>query len=282
MKSVVVTGASSGIGKATALHLANSGWTVFPVVRDAEDANSLSEEHQSLEPIRFDVTNGEEIESGASQVAKRLGRHKLSGLVNNAGIAKLGPLALQDIDEFIAHFSVNTFGVLRVTQAFLPLLGMDTSRAGQPGRIINMTSVGGELASPFLGAYTASKHAVESITDSLRRELIIYDIDAIAIGPGSVKTPIWRKAREHHKDGPYADSRWHDSLNRFLSKMVEGGESGLDPARIAETVLAALTEKHPKARYAPVPNKLRNYVLPTVLPKRWVDKGFWKHFGIHA
>lgn len=221
-----------------------------------------------------------QIKTAVDLVTEKLAGHTLAGLVNNAGIAKLGPLALQDIDEFIQHFEVNAFGGLRMIQAFLPLLGTNKSLEGEPGRIINITSLGGELPSPFLGAYTASKHAMESITDSLRRELMVYGIDSISIGPGSVKTPIWKKAKEANAAEQYKDSAWKDSIKKFLDVMIEGGEDGLETEEIADVVYEAMTDNKPKARYAPVPNKLINYTLPTMLPERVVDQIFAKKFDI--
>ena len=172
------------------------------------------------------------------------------------------------------------FGLLQVTQAFVPLLGADRSRAGEPGVIVNITSVGGRISSPFLGAYTATKHAVEAMTDSLRRELIIYGIDAIAVGPGAVRTPIWDKAEEANEDGPYADSDWAGPLELYAEAMLDGGRSGLPPERIAKTIEMALDDPTPRARYAPVPNKLTNWIIPTHLPKRVLDGIFWKRFGM--
>ena len=241
---------------------------------------SLAEKEPQIQPVFLDVSKPEQIEAAVDQVTEKLAGKTLGGLVNNAGIAKLGPLALQNIDEFIQHFEVNAFGGLRMAQAFLPLLGMDKSLNGDPGRIINITSLGGELPSPFLGAYTASKHAMESITDSLRRELMVYGIDSISIGPGSVKTPIWKKAKEANAAEQYKDSAWKDSIKNFLDVMIEGAEDGLETEDIADVVYEAMTADKPKARYAPVPNKFVNYTLPTMLPERLVDEIFAKKFDI--
>jgi len=280
MKSIIVTGASSGLGESIAIKFAQEGWLVFAGVRDEDDAKNLVKKDPSLLPIFLDVSKPQQIKEAVETVRKKLGNQTLGGLVNNAGIAKIGPLALQDIEEFIQHFEVNTFGGLRMAQAFLPLLGTDDTLEGKPGRIVNITSVGGELPSPFLGAYTASKHAMESITDSLRRELIVYGIDSISVGPGSVKTPIWKKAKEANAAEQYKDSAWKDSIKTFLDVMIEGGEDGLETDDIADVVFEAMTSEKPKARYAPVPNKLLNYTLPTMLPERLVDKIFAKKFGI--
>ncbi|MEM1087210.1 MAG: SDR family oxidoreductase [Pseudomonadota bacterium] len=280
MKTVVITGASTGIGRAAAEYLADKGWRVYAGVRKDADADDIRDETRGLLPIMLDVTKQDQVDAAVEKIRAALDGQKLAGLVNNAGIANMGPLALQPQEDFEAHFTVNTFGLLRATQAFLPLLGMDETLEGKPGRIINITSVGGRLASPFLGAYTATKHAVESMTDSFRRELVIYGIDAIAIGPGSVKTPIWDKAEDKNEDEPYADTEWGDALDKFSDTMLSGGREGLEPETVAKVIEQALTDSSPKARYAPVPDKLTNFTLPMLLPKRIVDKFFWKRFGM--
>lgn len=282
MKTVVITGASTGIGRSTAEYLAAKGWQVFAGVRKEKDGAVLTEADARIKPILLDVTNPEQVDAAVETVRAALDGRKLSGLINNAGIANMGPLAVQPLDQFKAHFEVNVFGLLRASQAFAPLLGMDESLAGKPGRIVNITSVGGRLASPFLGAYTATKHAVESMTDSLRRELVIFGIDAIAVGPGAVKTPIWDKAEDANSSNPYSNSPWAKPIDKFSETMLEGGRTGLDPDVIAATIEDALTAKKPKARYAPVPDKLTNFTLPMLLPKRVVDGFFWKRFGMKA
>ncbi|MEL6664817.1 MAG: SDR family oxidoreductase [Pseudomonadota bacterium] len=282
MKTVVITGASTGIGRSTAEYLAAKGWQVFAGVRKEKDGAALTEADARIKPILLDVTNPEQVDAAVEIVRAALDGQKLAGLINNAGIANMGPLAVQPLDQFKAHFDVNVFGLLRASQAFAPLLGMDESLAGKPGRIVNITSVGGRLASPFLGAYTATKHAVESMTDSLRRELVIFGIDAIAVGPGAVKTPIWDKAEDANSSNPYSNSPWAKPIDKFSETMLDGGRTGLDPEVIAETIEEALTARKPKARYAPVPDKLTNFTLPMLLPKRVVDGFFWKRFGMKA
>jgi NAD(P)-dependent dehydrogenase (short-subunit alcohol dehydrogenase family) len=280
MKTVVITGASTGIGRATAEYLAAQGWQVFAGIRKEADGAALVDADDRIKPILLDVTQPEQVDAAVETVRAALDGQKLAGLVNNAGIANMGPLALQPLDQFEAHFSVNVFGLLRASQAFAPLLGMDESLEGAPGRIVNITSVGGRLSAPFLGAYTATKHAVESITDSLRRELVLFGIDAIAVGPGAVKTPIWDKAEKSNSSNPYANSPWAKPIEIFSETMLDGGRTGLDPIIIAKTIETALSAKKPKARYAPVPDKLTNFTLPMLLPKRVVDGFFWKRFGM--
>lgn len=280
-RSVVITGASTGIGRASARHLAAQGWTVFAGVRSDADGAALADGATGdLRPLILDVTRQDQVDAAVQTVAAALGNRRLTGLINNAGIAKMGPLALQPLADFEAHFAVNVFGMLRMTQAFVPLLGSNPAREGAPGRIVTITSVGGRIASPFLGAYTATKHANEAMTDALRRELMIYGIDAIAIGPGSVRTPIWDKAEKDNAEGPYARSDWAGAITRFEKYMLDGGRTGLQPDAIAAVVETALSDPSPKARYAPVPDKLTNFTLPTLMPKRMLDKVLASRLGL--
>ena len=193
----VVTGASTGIGRAAVKVLAGHGWRVFAGVRKGADADSLRREFgEKVAPLLFDVTDSEAVQAAARDVRAALAGRTLKGLVNNAGMGIGGPLAHQPIDEIRQLFEVNVLGAVTVSQAFIPLLGADAVLTGGPGRIVNITSIGGRFAPPFLGDYAMSKHALEAFTDSLRRELMIYGIDVIAIGPGAVATPIWDKAEK--------------------------------------------------------------------------------------
>ena len=281
MQTALITGASTGIGRASAQHLARKGWTVFAGVRTRTDAETVENDHSNITAVKLDVTDERSISDAVEILSDALDGAKLAGLVNNAGIAQFGPLALQSMAEIRAHFEVNLFGALACSRACIPLLGMDDSRTGAPGRIVNITSVGGLISSPFLGAYTATKHALESVTDTFRRELMVYGIDAIAIGPGAVATPIWDKSGTV-EDIPYQDSVWARSIRNFATIMQKGGHEGLPPEDIARVVETALTDPSPKARYAPVPNKLTNFTIPSRLPKRILDKAFAKRYGMKA
>jgi NAD(P)-dependent dehydrogenase (short-subunit alcohol dehydrogenase family) len=281
MRSVVITGASTGIGAAAARYLAERGFTVFAGVRKAADGEALKQGAKGdLRILHLDVTDKDSIAAAGQAVSGALGKARLTGLVNNAGIAIMGPLAIQPMKDFRAHFEVNVFGMLATTQAFTPLLGSDPARTGAPGRIVTITSVGGRIASPFLGAYTATKHANEAMSDALRRELMIYGIDSITIGPGSVKTPIWDKAEQAMKKNPYTESDWGASIAIYEKAMLTAGRTGLEPGEIARVIEEALTAERPKARYAPVPQKLINFTIPVRLPKRTLDGLFAKRFGL--
>jgi NAD(P)-dependent dehydrogenase (short-subunit alcohol dehydrogenase family) len=194
-KSVVVTGTSTGIGWGIAAILVQKGFQVFGTVRAQVDADRLQTEFGSaFMPLIMDVTDQPAVVRAAEQVRQSLGQANLFGLVNNAGISVAGPLLHMPLSEFRRQLEVNLVAPLLVTQAFAKLLGTDRKREGGPGRIVNISSVGGKLGPPFLGAYAASKHGLEGMSESLRRELMLYGIDVIIIGPGYVNTPILNKA----------------------------------------------------------------------------------------
>ncbi len=279
-RTVVVTGVATGIGYATAQRLTSEGVTVFGSVRRAEDAERLQRELGShFTPLLFDVTDQAAIARAVDVVSTHLQGRTLMGLVNNSGIGIGGPLALQPIEEIRQIFDVNILGLFAVTQAFLPLLGMDPAMQGAPGRIINMSSVGGKLGGPFLGAYVGTKHALEGMSESLRRELMGCGIDVILIGPGAIATPIWDKA-EAAGDARYASSIFAEPLRRFAKNAVERGRAGLPAARVADLIWTALSTASPKVRYAIVPQPFMNWIVPRLLPRRMIDRLIAKKLGI--
>jgi NAD(P)-dependent dehydrogenase (short-subunit alcohol dehydrogenase family) len=270
MKSAVVTGASTGIGWGCTKVLIGKGWRVFGSVRKQADADRLSKEFgKNFVPLIFDVTDAVAVKRGADQVATALGNETLSGLVNNAGIAVAGPLLYLDVDEFRNQLEVNLTGQLIVTQAFAPLMGVDKSRKGKPGRIVNITSVGGRNANPFMGPYNASKFGFEGFSESLRRELMLFGIDVIVVAPGAVATPIWDKADQidttRYDNTPYAAAM--TTIKKF---MLELGRKGFPPEKIGNTVYKALTLRNPKVHYTVSPNGLQDFITGN-LPKRTVD-----------
>jgi hypothetical protein len=280
MKAAVVTGVSSGIGQAIALRLGRSGYHVFGSVRRPADAARLAQQlGDAFTPLIFDVCDAEAVGSGAEQVRTALGGQRLAALVNNAGVALGGPLMHQPIDEFRKQLEINVTGQLIVTQAFAPLLGADAQLAGSPGRIVMMSSDSGQHGAPFVGAYCASKHAVEGMAESLRRELMLFGIDVVIVGPGFVATPIWDKA-EQADTSAYEHTDFAPAMLRFQQYMLEEGRKGYPPERVAEAVLKALSSSKPAARYAVVKGWLENYVLPAVLPRRMIDGILAKQLGL--
>ena len=280
MKSIVVTGASTGIGWGCVKVLTAKGFHVFGSVRKKVDADRLSAEFgAAFTPLLFDVTDEAAVADGARQVKAQLKGQPLFGLVNNAGIANPGPLLHIDIASFRQQLEVNVTGQLIVTQAFAPLLGASPdTRTKTPGRICMMSSVGGRVGMPFVGPYNTSKFALEGLSESLRRELIIYGVDVIVIAPGAIATPIWEKA-DTVDVTRYANTPYAGPLAKVKSYMVEMGRKGLKPEQIGQTVLTALTTASPKTRYVVTPDPLQNW-LSLNMPKRTVDQTIAKQLGL--
>ncbi len=278
-KTVVVTGVSTGIGAACLKVLARKGFHVFGSVRRAEDAERLSKEFgASFTPLIFDVTDAASIKGAAGIVRSALNGRKLGGLVNNAGVAVAGPLLEMPLEEFRRQIEINLIGVVAVTQAFAPLLGADLTLTGPPGRIVNMSSVGGTSANPFLSPYNASKFALEGLGESLRRELMLFGVDVISIRPGAIATPIWGKAGETDTS-PYADTPYGPALDRVRKFMLSRGAKGLPADRIGKIVAKALTVGNPRTQYTATPEPLRNWMVNN-LPKRTVDRMIGKALGL--
>ncbi len=279
MQSVVVTGVSTGIGWGTTKILLQKGFRVFGSVRKTQDAERLSKEFgANFIPLIFDVTDEAAVQAAADQVRRQLNGETLFGLVNNAGIAVPGPLIHLDTNDFRHQLEVNLVSVLIVTKAFVPLLGSDRSLHGQPGRIINISSVGGKNGGPFLGAYSASKHGLEGFSESLRRELMLYGIDVIIIGPGSVATPIWDKAEETDVLA-YENTDYIESAQRMQKYMIEDGRRGYPPEKVGEVTLQALTTPKPRVRYAVIPGSSFRRIIQTLLPRRVVDNIIARNLG---
>lgn len=246
MRSVVVTGVSTGIGWATAKVLLGRGFRVFGSVRKQADADRLKAEFgANFVPLMFDVTDEPAVLAAGRQVREALGGETLAGLVNNAGIAVAGPLLELSADEFRRQMDINVIGPVIATQAFGPLLGSDPSLKGPKGRVVMISSVAGKNGNPFSAPYCASKHAVEGLSESLRRELMLYGIDVIIVAPGAVKTPIWDKA-EQIDLSVYKNSPYFPALNKVLAFMTKLGETGLPAERIGEVVVEALTMAKPR------------------------------------
>jgi NAD(P)-dependent dehydrogenase (short-subunit alcohol dehydrogenase family) len=181
-------------------------------------------------------------------------------------------------DEFRRQMDVNVIGPIISTQAFGPLLGSDASLKGPKGRIVMISSVAGKNGTPMMGAYSASKHAIEGLSESLRREMMLFGIEVIIVAPGAVKTPIWSKADEVDISG-YKNSPYFPALERIRKYMTHLGETGLPPETIAEAIAEALTSAHPKVRYQLTPNPMR-HLMTAILPKRRVDKIIAKRLGL--
>lgn len=279
-RAVVITGASTGIGRAAVAKAVREGAHVFPSVRKQADADSLKAEFgDAVTPLIFDVADEAAVRAGAAQVAQALGSRRLFGLVNNAGIAVPGPLLHLDTDELRRQFEINFFGVHNVTRAFADLLGADKQRTGKPGRIVMISSVGGQNGAPFVGPYAASKFAMEGYSQSLRRELMLYGIDVIVIGPGAIATPIWDKA-EQGELRRFSNTDYAPMVERVTDYMLKQGRDGLPPSQVGDLIWHCLADPAPKPRYRILRNEFMDVTLPRLLGQRAVDKIIAKRLGM--
>jgi hypothetical protein len=279
MPSVVITGTSTGIGHAAAKLLIARGFRVFGSVRKAADADRLKAElGANFVPLIFDVTDEAAVNAAAAQVRIALDGETLAGLVNNAGIAVSGPLLELPVADFRHQLEVNVMGPVIATKAFAPLLGADPSLKGPHGRIVMISSVAGRNGNPLMSPYSTSKHAIEGLSESLRREFMLFGIDVIVIGPGAVKSAIWGKAEEIDI-AIYSHSPFLPALQRLRTVMLSLAESGLDAEKLGERVHDALTLPRPKVRYEISPEPLRMLMM-RILPKRLLDRIIAKRLGL--
>jgi len=247
MRTVLVTGASTGIGRATALRLDADGWQVFAGVRKEVDAESLrAEASPQLIPVTLDVTDPEQIAAAAARVEAE-SEGGLHGLVNNAGVAVPGPLETIPLDDLRHQLEVNLVAYVAVTQAMLPQIRRTE------GRIVFLASIGGRIAFPFGGPYHASKFATEAIGDVFRQELRPWAIEVAIIEPGSIDTPIWgrgqAKAEEIEARSPNTNLLYGAALDKFRKVIEDTAERGIPPEKVAKAIAHALQSKRPKTRY---------------------------------
>ena len=271
MKNILITGVSTGIGYATAVALLDKGYRVFGSVRRQEDADRLQEElGPAFTPLLFDVTNSQAVGTAVAQVTDAVGEEGLFALINNAGIVIPGPLKYTPLDEFRERFEVNLFGLLDVTQQFLPLLGGELDSPYPPGRIVNISSTSGRVAYPFMGAYASTKHALEALSDSLRREMMLYGIAVVVIEPGTTNTPIQHKFADRIQR--YEETDYGPMFVGLEDQLSEREITGLPVEKVVNVIVEAVESEHPKTRYA-VPRKwLTSWIIPRFLPDRWLDR----------
>lgn len=270
--AVVITGASTGIGAACARFLADRGFQVFAGVRDRQAGEALTTGRTArLTPIHLDVTEEWSIQEAAELVTRRVGDVGLAGLVNNAGISIGSPLEVIPIDLLRRQFEVNVFGQIAVTQAFLPLL-----RKGH-GRIVNMGSIAGRATIPLMGPYSASKFALEALTDALRLELQPWGIPVSVIEPGAIATPIWEKSINAAKDlealaDVTAATRYRETMIGVKEAVMKAAARAIPPDAVVRAVVHALTAPRPRTRYLVGSDaKIRNWMVKW-LPDRLNDR----------
>ncbi len=271
MKSVLITGASTGIGRATALRLDRAGWRVFAGVRREADADSLRKTaSERLVPLMLDVTEVDQVATATERIGELVEEAGLDGLVNNAGIAVPGPLETLPIEDFERQVGVNLTAHVAVTQAMLPLI----RRAR--GRIVFITSIGGLMAFPMFGAYHAAKFGLEAVGDVFRRELRPWGIEVIVVEPGSIATPIWERG---DSEVEAIAARAGDRQAELYGKAIEAGrevarktgERGIPPEKVAEKLEHALTTGRPRTRYLVGADARGQALLARLFPDRLLD-----------
>jgi NAD(P)-dependent dehydrogenase (short-subunit alcohol dehydrogenase family) len=278
-KDVVVTGVSTGIGWGTTKVLIAKGFRVFGSVRKQADADRLQKEFgKGFVPLIMDITDADAVDQAAQKVGSMIGDRNLMGLVNNAGIVVSGPLLYLRPSEYRRQLDVNMIAPLVVTQAFAPLLGTDKKRQGPPGRIVNITSSGAKVPIPLLGAYSASKYGLEGMSDVLRLELMLFGIDLVMIEPGFVNTAMYDKG-ENEDLSEFRPTEYWNAMQNFQKYVITEGRKGFSPERLGEAVHLALSTAKPKARYAVIKQRFKNWTLPRLLPARMLDAVVAKQLG---
>ena len=275
MKYILITGVSSGIGYDAVRLFLEKGYHVFGSVRKTSDKVRLQSEFQNnFTCLIFDVTQQEQITTAFDQVKTVLNGNHLSGLVNNAGLTMSGPMHLMSDDKFRHQMEVNLFGVRNVTNAFLPLLGAYRGFKGQPGKIVNISSLAGVFNTPFNGAYCVSKHAVESLGEIYRRELMLYGIDVVSIQSGPISSEIWKKNIGEMNE--YMDSDYGEILKK-AEDIIKKYEGSTQPASvISNLIYKILNTRSPKTSYIVSKNILQTWALVKFLPARMVDRILWR------
>ena len=277
---IVITGASTGIGRASAVALAEHGFRVFGGVRTQDSAEELSSRHEKLTPLFLDVTRGDQISAAAVTVRDRLQGEPLAGLMNNAGIFLAGPLEFLTPEDLRRQLEVNVVGMVAVTQAFLPQLRESA------GRLVLTGSVSGILTTPLVGGYCLSKAAVESMADSFRQELRTAGIQVSLLQLGAIETPMWDKTEYEAQAfveaaAPTLRERYGPLIDKVMAMNEDYRSQAVSADEAAQTAVRAFTARHPKARYLMGGNALPQLWI-SALPSRWRDavmRGILRRFS---
>ena len=279
-KNVLITGASTGIGRAAALYLDRLGWRVFAGVRKQADADRLTEEASpALKPVFIDVTEPDRRAAAAETIQAAVGETGLQGVVNNAGTFVGGPLEYIPLEDLRRQFEINVIGQVAVTQTFLPLI-----RKGR-GRVVLIGSTSGRLATPLLGPYAASKFAVEALADSLRLELAQWSIPVSLVAPGYVTTPLWDKTLNRVQElmagfPTEAARRYQPMIDATVTRQKRRESSGIPPITVAKAIAHALAAGRPKTRYLVGLDAWLQALLVWLAPDRLLDYLIWKSMGL--
>lgn len=266
MKSILITGVSSGIGEALASFYSDLGWTVVGTVRKEADGEKLMAQFpNNFHPIVYDVRDIENIDVFHDDVASILDNNGLDVLINNAGIAVGGPLECVSEGDFEMQLDINVKAVRRIINSFLPLMVNHLEAA----KIINISSISGFMTYPMLGPYCISKHALEALIDAYRRELIPFNIDVISIQPGPIITPIWKKTGDVYEQ--YKSSRYAPFLNKIKAGIAKSLHSALPASAVVDAVNKSILAKKPKTRYIVAKNPYILKILKNLIPDKWID-----------
>ncbi len=277
IKYVLITGVSTGIGNDAVGFLINKGYYVFGSVRKEEDWLSLTEQYpRNFTCLKFDVAKVDEIKSALTIVEKILAGSQLNGLINNAGLALGGPIELMDDEKFRYQMEINLFAVRNVTNIFLPLLKGNRKENIRGGKIIMMSSISGIFNTPFNGAYCISKHALESLAETYRRELMMYNIDVISIQPGPIRTKIWDKNINKYEE--YSDTEYGKLMGRANKVMKKAERNALPAAVISKLIYKILNRKRTRLSFIINKNWLPTVLFIKYIPARWVDRIFYRQF----
>jgi NAD(P)-dependent dehydrogenase (short-subunit alcohol dehydrogenase family) len=278
-KTIVVTGCSSGLGLAAARALARRDYRVIATVRSDGDANRLhAEGNGNIHPVICDVTATGQVAALADRVREITKNGKLDGLINNAGMMLApGPFEFQQLDNIRAQFDVNVFGMMAVTRALLPLLGTAEPAGGHAGRIINVSSIEGKVASPFISAYSATKHAIEGFSASLRRELRLFGIKVIIVAPGGIKTEMWRKNSFPMR--AVAGTAYEEPFRKLNAMLAQMENEAATADEVAEFLVRVLETRRPRARYAHAKAFLDG-PWTILIPDLWYDALLGMMFGL--
>ena len=272
--TVLVTGTSSGIGRGLCQALIEKGYKVFGTVRNRKDATELKKEFgENLDALLVDVTDEKQVIKAKERVQNYLNGKPLTALINNAGIATLGPVEFLPTSDFKKQIDTKILGTFLCTKIFLPLLGTDNNLIGNPGRIVNISSIlGGKIGSPFMSGYCASKHAVEAFSESLRRELKPYRIKVIIVAPGSVSTPIWKEVKKQKDQNKYHKTKYGISFKKILNSLESFDQNSLSMNQLTSIIIKSIEIKNPKIRYNPTKDPIQK--LWPYIPKKIMDSFF--------
>ena len=282
MKNIFITGISTGIGYSATEHFLNLGYRVFGSVRKAEDQQRLEEVFgkrfpKQLVVLMFDVTNENQVLIAAERTKTLLGGESLTALINNAGYAQGGPLAMLPDQIFRQQIEVNLFGVRSVTNSLLPLLGASKKFVGKPGKIINISSISGIFNTPMNGAYCVSKHALESLGEVYRRELSMYGIKVVSIQPGPIQSKLWDK--NSHAFDQYMETDYSVMAQKSVTIFNDAQKNAISASTIAELIEKIIDSRSPLHGYIVSKNKFINTIVAKYTPSSIVDYFFQRYFS---